>query len=173
MIHIFGQTEATKEVKLYLVGQATPIVVGPAEEEKKEMTAEEAVLAKVAKLTAQLEALKAEEAAQTSDNKVAKNKRPGKAAEDRKYVRLGTLETWGKVPQQQYDIAKILTATMEVGKEYTEAEVFGFLVDGAEKYNSITRSVQDPTYLFRYYRGLKNDGKHGGFVARGFLKQIN
>jgi hypothetical protein len=44
------------------------------------------------------------------------------------------------------------------------------VIDGCGDFKSITSSVQDPTYLLRYYRGLKNDGKHAGFVARDFLR---
>jgi hypothetical protein len=102
-----------------------------------------------------------------------KNKKPGKPNANRKYVLLSDkLASWGLVPRQQADIAKILAHYMEVGKEYSEAEVFGFLVDGAGEYESIYKSEQDPTYLFRYYRGLKKDGKHAGFVARNFIQQI-
>lgn len=121
-----------------------------------------------------LEAKDREESEVTATLEVAKNKRPGNPKEGRKYVRLGSLATYGKVPQQQMDIARILTENMEVGKEYTEAEVFNFLVDGCGEYNSLYTSKQDVTYLFRYYRGLNlKDGKHYGFIKRGFLRQIN
>ncbi len=106
--------------------------------------------------------------------KVAKNHRMGKVAADRKYVLLSSkLAMWGKVPQQQSDIAELLLKYMTVDKEYTEGEVFNCLIDGCGEFNSLCTSKQDPTYLFRYYRGLKNDGKHAGFIARGFLRQIN
>ena len=101
-----------------------------------------------------------------------KNQKPGKPSATRKYVRLGTLKVWGNVPQQQADIAQILIRCMEVGKEYSEAEVFNFLVDNCGDYVKLRTSVQDVTYLFRYYRGLKNDGKHASFVARDFLRVI-
>ena len=102
-----------------------------------------------------------------------KNKRPGKPNPNRRYILLSNrLASWGLVPQQQADVAKILIHYMEVGKEYTEAEVFNFLIDGAGEYESIYKSEQDPTYLFRYYRGLKKDAKHAGFVARNFIQQI-
>jgi hypothetical protein len=90
---------------------------------------------------------------------------------NRSYVREGVLNTEGKVPQQQADLAKILTNRMPVGEKFTEAQVFGFLNADKGDYPSLVNSRQDVTYLFRYYRGLKPSGKHAGFVARGFLKQ--
>ena len=107
-------------------------------------------------------------------NPPKKNQRPGKPTTGRKYVLLSDkLANWGKVPQQQQDLAAILTGALKVGQEYSEAEVFDALVDGAGEYKSIANAVQDPTYLFRYYRGLKNDGKRAGFVARNFIRQID
>ena len=50
--------------------------------------------------------------------------------------------------------------------------MFATIAQEAPKYESFRRSVQDPTYIFRYYRGLKNDGKHAGFIARGFVRMI-
>ncbi len=103
-----------------------------------------------------------------------KNQKPGKPSATRRYVFLtDKLSTWGKVPQQQADIAEILTKAFEVGKEYTEAEVFAALIDGAGDYPSITRSVQDVTYLFRYYRGLKSTATHGSYISRNFLRMID
>jgi hypothetical protein len=46
------------------------------------------------------------------------------------------------------------------------------LMEKSAEYNSLLDSKQDPTYLFRYYRGLKNNGKHAGFVARNFLRMV-
>jgi len=104
---------------------------------------------------------------------VKKNQVPGKPQVGRKYVLLSkSLSSWGRVPQQQADLAKVLSNNMEVGKEYSEAEVFDVLQEQAVLYPSVERSVQDPTYLFRYYRGLKNDGKRAGFVARNFIRVI-
>lgn len=106
------------------------------------------------------------------DSSVPKNHRVGKPSDKKKYVLLSkTLDSFGKVPQQQKDIASLLSRGMEVGIEYTEAEVFNLLVDGSGDYTSLCTSKQDPTYLFRYYRGLKNDGKHAGFIARGFIQE--
>jgi hypothetical protein len=105
--------------------------------------------------------------------KVAKNHKPGKPSTGRKYVLLDkVLKNWGKVPQQQADIAKVLSDNLEVGKEYTEGEVFNVLIEKTSDVPSIANSKQDPTYLFRYYRGLGNDGKHAGFVARDFMRVI-
>ena len=79
---------------------------------------------------------------------------------------------FGKVPQQQQDLAKILSNNMVLDVEYTEGQVFDMLMEHAAEYPSIANSKQDPTYLFRYYRGLKNDGKHAGFIARDFLRMV-
>jgi hypothetical protein len=105
--------------------------------------------------------------------KAKKNQKPGKPQAGRKYVLLtNTLKSWGNVPDQQRDLAKVLANNLEVGKEYTEAEVFDVVNEQAPLYPSIAESVQDPTYIFRYYRGLKNDGKHAGFVGRDFFRVI-
>ncbi len=103
-----------------------------------------------------------------------KNQRPGVASTNKSYeLLLGTLPTKGLVPRQQVDIATILVRNMEVGVRYTETEVFKFLVDDCGDFPSITGSRQDVTYLFRYYRGLSNkDGKHAGFILRGFLRMV-
>ena len=185
--------------KLELVGEAVPIVVEePKKEEEvkeqspnelindnehkwngeeKEMTEEEKVLAEVARLQAELEALKKDSVALSAKSNggsnVKKNQKPGKANASRKYVLLDKeLKSWGKVPQQQADLAAIMAESMEVGSEWTEEELFDLITTGAKEYTSLRNSTQDPTYLFRYYRGLKNDGKHAGFVARGFLRMF-
>lgn len=119
-----------------------------------------------------LDELKAAEA-KVAVKGTKKNQRPGKPTAGRKYILLSNkLAAWGKVPQQQLDLAQILVSGMEVGKEYSEAEVFDMLVEGAGDHKSLYGAVQDVTYLFRYYRGLKNDGKHAGFIPRNFLRQI-
>ena len=134
-----------------------------------DITTNEQAIAMIAELTKQLEELKGD--SKVTNDGVKKNQKPGKANASRKYVLLDKeLKSWGKVPQQQADIAKLLGVNMEVGKEYTEAEVFDMLMEKSAEYNSLLGSKQDPTYLFRYYRGLKNDGKHAGFVARNFLR---
>ena len=178
--------------KLELVGEATPIVVKEEvveeevldlmeKEEVEEMTEDEKILAEVARLQAELEALKNGDkkngGAPTTTKKedkggsnVKKNQKPGKADATRKYERLGEFKAWGKVPQQQADLAAIITESVDLGAEWTEEELFDLVSTGAKDYASLRNSKQDPTYLFRYYRGLKNDGKHAGFVARGFLR---
>lgn len=88
----------------------------------------------------------------------------------RVYVRLSELRMDGKVPQQQLDLAEILTIGMEVGKEYPEDQVFKILEAGRDGYKSLRESKQPVTLLFRYYRGLKAEGTHAGFVARDFIQ---
>lgn len=148
------------------------VVVANTEEKNSGVTNEE--------LMAQINALKAELAAKDITKKAAnivtvqKNKRVGVASPTRKYVLLSkSLANWGKVPQQQADIATLLLNNMAVGVAYTEADVFNALIDGSGDYPSLTGSVQDVTYLFKYYRGLKNDGKHAGFIGRDFIKVID
>lgn len=118
----------------------------------------------------QLEALRTQLAAVQASKQTAPS---GKMLPNpsRRYVLLESeLKGWGRVPLQQAEIAKLLGATMEVGKEYTEAEVFQIVKDNAPSFPSLARSVQTPERLFRYYRNLKNDGKHAGFSQRGFLQ---
>ena len=90
----------------------------------------------------------------------------------KKYVLLTKeLANWGRVPQQQRDIAAILSAKMHVGTEYGEAEVFTMLNAEASKFPAL-QGKQSVEYVFRYYRGLKSDGKHGGYIARNFLRVV-
>ena len=136
-----------------------------------DITTNEQAIAMIAELTKQLEELKG--GSKVTNDGVKKNQKPGKANASRKYVLLDKeLKSWGKVPQQQADIAKLLGVNMEVGKEYTEAEVFDMLMEKSAEYASLRNSKQDPTYLFRSYRGLKNDGKHAGLIARNFLRMV-
>jgi hypothetical protein len=122
------------------------------------------VMAQLAETVAKLQALK---------STVAKNKVPGKARSGVKYVLLSkTLNAFGKVPQQQADIAKILSDNLEVGEPIGEAELFDLVSREGAMYPSIQKSVQNPTYLFKYYRGLKHEKNHAGFVARGFIRQV-
>lgn len=126
---------------------------------------QEMMLELIEKITKEIESLKTEQPA------VAKNQTAGKVTTT-KYVRLKeTMDSYGNIPQQQKDLATILTF-MEIGKEYTEAEVFAVLQDKRASYNSLATAKQDVTYLFRYYRGLKNDGKYAGFIARNYLRAI-
>jgi hypothetical protein len=187
-MYLIGMNEEKKNIVLFgangqqveLVGDATPVAV---EEPKEEvaMTNDELAMQKLEEMQAELEALKAERAAAPSVEKkeattvkdnTPKNKRRVKADPTRKYVRQGDLKVWGRVPQQQLDIAAILKVAMEDGVEYGEEFVFDALEAGRDEFESLRKSGQHVTYLFAYYRGLKNDGKYSGFVGRGFLRQI-
>lgn len=194
-MYIIGTIEGMNEVELYgadgrvlqLVGEAVPVVTSEVKEEVQ-MTDEEMaamdeeirlkeINAEVARLQKELEMLKSEEKIEVASStevkeksNVKKNQKPGKADPNRKYTRIGELKTWGKVPQQQADLAAIMAESMDVDAEWTEEELFDLVATSAKEYASLRNSKQDPTYLFRYYRGLKNDGKHAGFIARGFLR---
>lgn len=147
------------------------------------MITTEQAIAMIAELRSQIEALRNADASTISkevkvkavkeSDGLKKNQKPSKPSTSRKYVLLDkALNTWGKVPKQQADIAAVLSSNMEVDVEYSEGEVFDFLTETAAAYPSIANSRQDPTYLFRYYRGLKNDGRHAGFIARDFIRVI-
>ena len=162
--------------KLELVGEAVPGVVDE-KEEMKEMTEDEKILAEVARLTAELELLKSSEKIKVAPStevkeksNVKKGSKISKGDPSRKYERLGELKTWGKVPRQQADLAAIIAESVEVGAEWSEEELFDLIVSGAKDYASLRNSKMSATYLFQYYRGLKNDGVHAGFIARGFLR---
>jgi hypothetical protein len=110
---------------------------------------------------------------QAAATTIGKNHRAVKPQAGRKYVLLTkSLASWGKVPQQQADIAALLAESMEPGVPWTEEEVFSLVTEYAKEYQSLAKSVQHPTYLLAYYRGLKNDGKHAGFVGRDFLQVV-
>lgn len=141
---------------------------GTFEDDKAVLEAEnESREEKIARLSAEL----AELTGTTSVPTKAKNQASGKAG-SKKYVLLREMPTWGKVPQQQLDLARVLVSNLVIGQEYTEQEVFDVLNKDKASYPSLANSRQDVTYLFRYYRGLKKDVKHAGFVARGFLKTL-
>ena len=125
------------------------------------------VQAELAKLQEELKQLK------EGGSKVPKNKQPVRAQAGRTYVLLSkSLANWGRVPQQQADIAALMAESMEVGKEWTEEELFSLITEYAHEKKSLAGSVQHPTYLFTWYRGLKNDGKYAGFIARNFVRMI-
>lgn len=110
-------------------------------------------------------------AAKPAAFKPKKNHVTGAASPTRVYKLLTKqMPSWGKVPQQQADLATILSNEFETDVEYTEKQVFDLLISKACWYDSLAKSKQDPTYLFRYYRGLKMDTKYAGFIARGFLR---
>ena len=155
--------------------------------EEKETNMEEQIAEQLADALRQIEELKSanlekQVAEQLADalrqikelksGSVKKNHVVGKADPNRRYTLLTTVLRGGMlIPHQQADIAKILVGSMTVGKEYTEQEVFDFLIDGCGEFVSLTKSVQDVTYLFKFYRGVKKAGKYLGFVARGFIRQ--
>jgi len=125
---------------------------------------------------AALEVLNQKSTEPAKETGVKKNKshERSKPKQGRKYVLLAKeLKNWGKVPQQQADVAKLLANYLDVDVEYTEKEVFETIEEHAGEFNSLAISTMDPVYVFRYYRGLGNDQKYGGFVARDFLRQIN
>lgn len=133
-------------------------------ENMNEMTKEQ-LAAKLAELMQKVEKL----------SSPAKNHRPGVAGTKNIYVRTKSRESmdrFGKIPPQQDAIADILTRGMELNKEYSEAEVFSMLVDGAGDHRVLYTSKQDVTYLFKYYRGLKKDAKHAGLIQRNFIKVV-
>ena len=135
------------------------------------VTSELQTMRRLQQLMKELEELKG--GSKVTNDGVKKNQKPGKANASRKYVLLDKeLKSWGKVPQQQADIAAIMSESMDVGSEWTEEELFDLITTSAKEYASLRNSKQDPTYLFRYYRGLKNDGKHAGFIARNFLRMV-
>ncbi len=177
--YVHGGKEVMTDRKTYEervnVGEAHGLING----EEKEMTEDEKILAEAERLQKELEMLKSEEKIEVAPStevkeksNVKKNQKPGKADPNRKYTRIGELKTWGKVPQQQADLAAIMAESMDVDAEWTEEELFDLVATSAKEYASLRNSKQDPTYLFRYYRGLKNDGKHAGFVARNFLRMV-
>lgn len=120
----------------------------------------------VADLQAELEKLK--------NGKGPKNHVEGKAS-NKSFVRMTKFvqnPLWPKIPGQQEDLADILSRNMVVGKQYSEAEIFKFLNEEYGDYPRLANSVQHVTYLFRYYRGLKAEGSHAGFLARKFLRAV-
>ena len=126
-----------------------------------ELTPEE----EIAKLQAELAALK------STPVKLPKNKVPGKADANRNYVLLSkSLKSWGRVPAQQAAIADLLAKNFELNVPIPEPVLFAKIEEESANYPVLANSVQDPTYIFKYYRGLKNDGKHASFVAREFLR---
>jgi hypothetical protein len=142
-----------------------PIVGGTVEVQSNKGEVQE----ELAKLQDELKQLKGG----SKVDEVAKNKRPVKPQAGRTYVLLSkSLANWGRVPQQQADIAALMAESMEVGKEWTEEELFSLITEYAHEKKSLAGSVQHPTYLFTWYRGLKNDGKYAGFIARNFVRMI-
>jgi hypothetical protein len=94
-----------------------------------------------------------------------------KSDPNKKYVLLSkTLPSFGRVPLQQANLAEIIGSKFEVGAEIPEPDLFAVLRAEAGRFPSLAQSKQDVEYLFRYYRGLKNNGKQCGFLGRNFLQ---
>lgn len=126
------------------------------------------LLAELAKLQEELAALKAAKAAPVGP----KNHRPVKVS-GRMYVRCSEkLAAWGKVPQQQADLADIICKNFAVNAPFSEADLFAKLEEERENYPALRNSKQSVTYLFAYYRGLRHDEKYAGFIARNFLRAL-
>ena len=112
------------------------------------------------------------EPAASSTDAPPKNHLPQKPSTAKYVLLTENLASWGRVPQQQADVADILARSFPLNEPVSEADVFEAVTLLAKHYPALAKSRQHPTYVFKYYRGLKNDGKHAGFVARGFLKQV-
>jgi len=108
---------------------------------------EQEMIDAIVTLKAQIEALKtASEAPVSVEEKEKsmekKNHLPIKPQAGRKYRILdNALASWGKVPQQQSDLLKIIANNFGVGEEPTEAEVFNVVTTYAAEYPSLTNSV--------------------------------
>ena len=84
------------------------------------------------------------------------------------------LADWGRVPQQQRDLADIVARSFEVGEPFSEAELFAALTTHAAEYPALARSSMHVTYLFAYYRSFdKKDDVHASFIRRNFIRQSN
>ena len=153
--HIFGQTPV----------QEKEVVMDEKQRIMDEITATRAKIAVI-------EAMKASQAAPKETAEGKKNHRAVKAQPGRKYILLAkSLAEWGKVPQQQRDLASILASEFAVGVEVEESEVFAKVTARAAEYPSLANGVQHPTYVLAYYRSYdKKDGKHAGFIRRNFLQ---
>ena len=105
---------------------------------------------------------------------VPKNQRCVRVSDSRKYVLLSKkMDMSGKVPQQQEDLASIISKHFNVNEPFSEQELWNTLVDQAGEYKSLYSSKQHITYLFAYYRGYDlKDGKHLSFIRRNFLRVI-
>jgi hypothetical protein len=157
--HIFGQTPV----------QVKEVVVDEKQKIMDEIAALQAQIA--AKKAGQPQPVaQAQTPVQLAEGK--KNHRAVKAQPGRKYILLAkSLADWGKVPQQQKDLASILASEFAVGAEVEESEVFARVTARAAEYPSLMTSVQHPTYLLVYYRSYdKKDGRHAGFIRRNFLQ---
>ena len=156
-VHIFGQQAQT-----------------PVQLKEEVVDEKQKILDQIAALNAEIARKKggSVETVKQTTGTDKKNHRAVKPQSGRKYVLLSkSLADWGKVPDQQRDLASILAQEFAVGAEVDEAEVFAKVTERAAEYPSLATSVQHPTYLLAYYRSYdKKDGKHCGFIRRNFLQ---
>ena len=172
--------EESKEVDVLPIAQAA---VEPESDRSKAIPDPtlKQVMEMLAKVTAELEAMKSikeaavDRAIKAASDQAKKNHKGIKPKPGRMYVRLtDSLNMSGKVPQQQADIAKLIIKNTKLLEPFTEEYLFDFLIDQCGEYASLCKSVQHPTWLFAYYRGLdKKNMLHFGYIKRGFLRQIN
>lgn len=158
---------------------ATELPTEPEEQKGAELTQEQItalLIQKIADLTAVVADLTSgagEPAKKTvgKANSLPKSHVPSKPSPDRTYIRLlDVLPDYGKVPQQQADLAKIMVKYMEKGVKYPEKFVFDLVLEHAHEYPSLANSKMSADYVLRYYRDLdKKDGKHFGLRNRKFI----
>ena len=131
----------------------------------------DAILALLVSMQAQIAELKSRPPVVVAQsNGVPKNKQRQIPNPNVSYVLQTDVVAWGKVPMQEYELAKMV-AELPVGVEISEAELFAHNEDRFLDYQSLATSVQDVNYLFKYYLNIRA-GKVLGFVPRGFLTQI-
>lgn len=109
---------------------------------------------------------------QKSVASVPKNHRPPARMSGASYVLLTKeMQDWGRVPQQQADMASIIASRFEVGVPFKEWDLFQALEEDKHLYPSLEHSCQDVSYLFRYYRGLScKRSSHAGYLMRNFIR---
>ena len=174
-IHVIGKTNDVKVKETNVLYDATnaPIKSQPPVQDERQ-----AIMERIAAIQAEIAKKKGETTVEEKKEVRAtgaegkKNHRAVKPQAGRKYVLLSkSLADWGKVPQQQKDLATILADAFAPNVEVEEAEVFAKVTEGAAKYPSLAGSVQHPTYLLAYYRGFdKKDSQYGSFIKRNFLQ---
>jgi hypothetical protein len=170
-----------------LVGEAKPAVVNAAKQKEKEV---DPIMAELARLQAELAKLQAapqvdaeaEDWAAALGGSAAKAEVVGKvdsrgrkavgAKSGRTYQRLSAaLADWGKVPQQQADLAKLFAEACEVGKAVSEEALYAYLTSNGDRFESLRKSTMSATYLWSYYRSFsKKDQVHGSFIRRNYLR---
>lgn len=151
----------TNEIAISEIANEETIETAP---EPEVQEPEQTLIAMIQQLQKQITDLQATNAT------VPKNHRPGRIDPSARYVRLGPLSMAGKVPQQQFDLAQIIAKHFPVGEPFSQAQLYEVLAAERGNYRSLYTSVQNVTYLFRYYLGLRNNGKQAGFTARNFLR---